>query len=185
MNFIVRYIRHKKEMEYIHADRKPEFLTADRISRAVAVFDTGSPDYGKDLKTVSEWAKRHGIRLYTVNFEFKAKRAGAADPENTVTIYKDEINIYGIPANTGLKGLLDDRFDLLICTCNGAEENGTMPYPVEFVVKCCDALFKAGTGGRTSLFDMCVSGGKDGNNRKNDNAEQVEFLLHTLSTIKN
>ena len=169
MNFIVRYIRHKKEMEYIHADRKPEFLTADRISRAVAVFDTGSPDYGKDLKTVSEWAKR----------------AGAADPENTVTIYKDEINIYGIPANTGLKGLLDDRFDLLICTCNGAEEDGTMPYPVEFVVKCCNALFKAGTGGRTSLFDMCVSGGKDGNNRKNDNAEQVEFLLHTLSTIKN
>ena len=132
-----------------------------------------------------ERAKRHGIRLYTVNFEFKAKRAGAADPENTVTIYKDEINIYGIPANTGLKGLLDDRFDLLICTCNGAEKDGTMPYPVEFVVKCCNALFKAGTGGRTSLFDMCVSGGKDGNDRKNDNAEQVEFLLHTLSTIKN
>ena len=52
-------------------------------------------------------------------------------------------------------------------------------YPVEFIVKCCTASFKTGISDKPDgLFDLVVAGDKGV-------IEKTEFLLKTLSKIKN
>ena len=175
MNFITKHIRRKKELLFACKDRKAVYMPAEKLSSAIVIGDAGTPESENMLSLVRKWAADYGVTAYSVYFSLKARRGRDKNGDaakGDIVLFRNDIRLAGIPKNDFLKEILGKRYDLLICTAS------PLHYPVEFVVKCCNASFKAGIDkSRIDLFDMLVTGDKSG-------SEKIEFMLDSITKIK-
>ncbi|MBO8472268.1 MAG: hypothetical protein IAB81_01380 [Bacteroidetes bacterium] len=176
MNPISRHIRKRKESLFAQPERRAVFMTPEKASQALVVCDKHSPETEEILKRLRTWTSGYDISMFTIFFSLDEKGRSSSnetESKDSVTIYKNDINIFKIPDTVKLENTLHKSFDLLICLMPASS------YPVEFIVKCCTASFKTGISDKPDgLFDLVVAGDKGV-------IEKTEFLLKTLSKIKN
>lgn len=176
MNPISRHIRKRKESLFAQPERRAVFMTPEKASQALVVCDRNSPETEEILKRLRTWTSGYDISMFTIFFSLDEKGKSLSEKtesKDSLTIYKNDINIFKIPDTVKLENTLHKSFDLLICLMPASS------YPVEFIVKCCTASFKTGISDKPDgLFDLVVAGDKGV-------IEKTEFLLKTLSKIKN
>ncbi len=149
----IKYLLRKRRLKRHSSDVITGFLPLKEIHRAVAILDVEDPNYGRVQNDILSWGTAHNIDIDI--FFLDLRKLGKNElllTSEQATIFKKELNWYGLPNMVKVSPIMNNKYDLFISL---TDKNDFLN---KFLSKCCKAKFKIGRIHMDeSIYDIVIS----------------------------